>query len=161
MNALTNLIPNENLTALDGTPIDNKRFENKAILFVNGASRCGFTKQYAGLQKLSEEYESKGLVVVGVPCNQFGAQEPGSPNEIQQFCNLTYGITFPLLTKQDVNGSNRSVLYQKLISSEVGGGKNVRWNFEKFLVDNQGNVVKRYASGVTPQDISSDVNKLL
>ena len=144
-------VPNNmTLTGLNGDKIEAKEFEGKAILFVNVASRCGYTSQYEGLQSLYEEYQSKGLVIVGVPCNQFGGQEPGTATEIQTFCKANYGVTFPLLEKQDVNGKNRSKLYQSLISSDIGGGKNVRWNFEKFLVDKDGNVVGRYGSGVKP-----------
>ena len=144
-------VPNNmTLTGLNGDKIEAKEFEGKAILFVNVASRCGYTSQYDGLQSLYEEYQSKGLVIVGVPCNQFGGQEPGTATEIQTFCKANYGVTFPLLEKQDVNGKNRSKLYQSLVSSDKGGGKNVRWNFEKFLVDKDGNVVGRYGSGVKP-----------
>lgn len=144
-------VPNNmTLTGLNGEKIEAKEFEGKAILFVNVASRCGYTSQYQGLQSLYEEYQSKGLVIVGVPCNQFGGQEPGTATEIQTFCKTNYGVTFPLLEKQDVNGKNRSKLYQSLVSSDQGGGKNVRWNFEKFLVDKDGNVVGRYGSGVKP-----------
>ena len=141
---------NMTLTGLNGNKIEAKQFEGKAILFVNVASKCGYTSQYEGLQSLYEEYKDKGLVIVGVPCNQFGGQEPGSAKEIQTFCKANYGVTFPLLEKQDVNGKNRSKLYRSLVSSDKGGGKNVRWNFEKFLVDKDGNVVGRYGSGVKP-----------
>lgn len=145
-------VPNNmTLTGLNGDKIEAKEFEGKAILFVNVASKCGYTPQYEGLQALYESYKDKGLVIVGVPCNQFGGQEPGSAKEIQTFCKANYGVTFPLLEKQDVNGKNRSKLYKTLISSEQGGGKNVRWNFEKFLVDKDGNVVGRYGSGVKPE----------
>ena len=144
-------VPNNmTLTGLNGDKIEAKEFEGKAILFVNVASKCGYTPQYDGLQALYEQYKDKGLVIVGVPCNQFGGQEPGTATEIQTFCKVNYGVTFPLLEKQDVNGKNRSQLYKTLISSEKGGGKNVRWNFEKFLVDKDGNVVGRYGSGTKP-----------
>ena len=145
-------VPNNmTLTGLNGDRIEAKEFDGKAILFVNVASKCGYTSQYEGLQSLYEEYQDRGLVIVGVPCNQFGGQEPGTATEIQTFCKANYGVTFPLLEKQDVNGKNRSKLYKTLISSETGGGKNVRWNFEKFLVDKDGNVVGRYGSGVKPE----------
>jgi glutathione peroxidase len=120
----------------------------KAILFVNVASRCGYTPQYAALQSLYTQWKDKGLVVVGVPCNQFGSQEPGTSEEIASFCSLNYGVTFPLLTKQDVNGANRSALYKHL----VGNGEDVKWNFEKFLVSPTGAVEHRYKSGVAPDD---------
>ena len=138
------------LVGLDGTTIDSALFEDKAVLFVNVASRCGFTSQYEGLQALYEEYNTKGLEIVGVPCNQFGKQEPGTSEEIQTFCKINYGVTFPLLEKQNVNGKERSQLYQSLINSEVGGDKDVRWNFEKFLVDKDGKVVARFGSSTKP-----------
>ena len=143
---------NLTLVSLDGEKLAAKQFEGKAILFVNVASQCGYTSQYKGLQALYEQHKDKGLVVIGVPCNQFGGQEPGSAAEIQTFCQKNYGVTFPLLVKQDVNGGERSKLYQELISSEVGGGEDVRWNFEKFLVDRDGNVVRRFRSSVDPDD---------
>lgn len=144
-------VPNNmSLTGLDGTTLEAAQFEGKAILFVNVASRCGYTSQYEGLQALYQEYKEQGLMVVGVPCNQFGGQEPGTAAEIQTFCQANYGVTFPLLEKQNVNGPQRSALYTTLVSSEKGGGSNIRWNFEKFLVDKSGNVVGRYGSGVTP-----------
>ena len=140
------------LVRLDGEKLEAKQFEGKAILFVNVASQCGYTSQYKGLQALYEQHKDEGLVVIGVPCNQFGGQEPGSAVEIQTFCQKNYGVSFPLLAKQDVNGGDRSTLYQELISSEVGGGKDVRWNFEKFLVDKDGTVVGRFRSSVDPDD---------
>ncbi len=144
-------VPNNmSLTGLDGTTLEAAQFEGKAILFVNVASRCGYTSQYEGLQALYQEYKEQGLVIVGVPCNQFGGQEPGTAAEIQTFCKANYGVTFPLLEKQNVNGPQRSALYTTLVSSEKGGDSNIRWNFEKFLVDKSGNVIGRYGSGVTP-----------
>ena len=152
--------PNDlTLKGLDGKKIPNKTFENKATLFVNVASKCGYTRQYEGLQSLYEEFNKQGLEVVGVPCNQFGGQEPGSPQEILTFCSNKYNVTFPLLEKQDVNGKNRSPLYQALI----GDGPSIKWNFEKILVDSQGNVVGRYPSSVKPQDenLKADIKKVL
>lgn len=143
---------NINLIALNGDVIDANTFAGKSILFVNVASRCGYTKQYAGLQKLYEMHKDDGFMVVGVPCNQFGGQEPGSAEEIQTFCSNTYGVTFPILEKQAVNGDSRSDLYTKLVDSPVGAGKNIKWNFEKFLVDASGEVVARFPSSVGPQD---------
>ena len=140
------------LVALDGAPLPASALAGKAVLFVNVASRCGFTPQYAGLQRLHDELAAQGLVVVGVPCNQFGAQEPGSPDEIASFCSLTYGVTFPLLAKQDVNGPFRSALYARLVGSPVGAGADVRWNFEKFVVDRAGQVVARFGSRTAPDD---------
>jgi hydroperoxy fatty acid reductase len=150
---------NMTLTSLDGKEIPNTFFENKATLFVNVASKCGYTGQYEGLQSLYEEFQTQGLEIVGVPCNQFGGQEPGSPQEIITFCSSKYNVTFPLLAKQDVNGKNRSPLYQALISD----GPDIKWNFEKILVDSKGNVVGRYPSAVDPQDekLKADIKKTL
>jgi glutathione peroxidase len=140
------------LQALDGSAFAADQLQGKVVLFVNVASFCGFTKQYAGLQALYEAYASKGLVIVGVPCNQFGSQEPGSPAEIATFCRSEYGVTFPILEKQDVNGKERSPLYQQLIASPAGGGDDIKWNFEKFLVGRDGSVVARYGSRTAPDD---------
>ena len=153
-------VPNAmNLTGIDGTTVNASDFEGKAVLFVNVASRCGYTSQYDGLQALYLEYKDKGLEIVGVPCNQFGKQEPGSAEEIQTFCRINYGVTFPLLEKQDVNGKGRSELYQSLVSSDIGGGKDIRWNFEKFLVNKDGEVVERFGSGTKPN--STDLKKAI
>lgn len=138
------------LIQLDGTPLPADTLRGKVVLFVNVASRCGFTPQYEGLQKLWERRRDEGLVVVGVPCNQFGWQEPGTSTEIAQFCKMTYGVDFPMLQKQDVNGKDRSALYAWLVGSEVGEGRDVRWNFEKFVVDRSGTVVARFGSRTTP-----------
>jgi len=138
------------LTRLDGTPFDTGTLKNQVVLFVNVASKCGFTPQYEGLEALYKELSPKGFLIVGVPCNQFLSQEPGSPEEIATFCRLNYGVTFPLLEKQDVNGQNRSPLYQFLVNSPIGGGGNIGWNFEKFLVNRQGAVVGRFGSKVSP-----------
>ena len=151
------------LTALDGSPMAASQLDGKAVLFVNVASRCGYTKQYEGLQALFEAKKDSGLVIVGVPSNQFGGQEPGSPKEIASFCKMNFGVTFPLLEKQDVNGSKRSDLYRKLIGSAQGGGSDVSWNFEKFLVDRNGSVVGRFKSGVTPEssELDAAINEAL
>ena len=134
------------LRSIDGSSFDHGELQGKVVLFVNVASKCGFTSQYEGLQQLQDQYASKGLVVVGVPCNQFGGQEPGKPEEIVTFCKKNYGVTFPLLEKQDVNGENRSELYSALI----GSGRNIRWNFEKILVTRDGSVAERYGSSTSP-----------
>ena len=139
-----------NLVQLDGTPLASEVLDGKVVLFVNVASKCGFTPQYDGLQKLYEEYRERGLVIVGVPCNQFGKQEPGGAEEIASFCRINYGVSFPLLEKQDVNGPDRSALYARLVDSEVGGGDRVQWNFEKFLVGRDGQVRARFSSKVSP-----------
>lgn len=135
------------LVALDGDPLPAGTLDGKLTLFVNVASRCGYTPQYDGLQQLWSDYKARGLVVVGVPSNQFGAQEPGTAEEIQSFCRINYGVDFPLLAKQDVNGPGRSALYAKLI----GTGPDIRWNFEKILVGKDGTVIGRFKSGVTPE----------
>ncbi len=140
------------LTGLEGAPFDVASLKGKAVLVVNVASRCGFTPQYEGLQALYEQHKDHGLVILGVPCNQFGGQEPGSADEIASFCKMNYGVDFPLLEKQDVNGAQRSALYQFVVGSEVGGGRPVKWNFEKFLISPTGEVVGRYASSVDAAD---------
>ncbi|MCO4747631.1 MAG: glutathione peroxidase [Proteobacteria bacterium] len=145
------------LTALDGSPMPASELDGKAVLFVNVASKCGYTKQYEGLQALYEAKKDSGLVIVGVPSNQFGGQEPGSSEEIASFCKMNFGVTFPLLAKQDVNGGQRSALYSFLVGSTAGGGSDVSWNFEKFLVNRQGEVVGRFKSSVTPDSSELDV----
>lgn len=138
------------LRGLSGQPLESELLAGKVVLFVNVASKCGFTPQYKGLQALYEAHKGDGLVIVGVPCNQFGAQEPGTPEQIEGFCQLNYGVSFPLLEKQDVNGGGRSALYSALVSSPAGGGADVKWNFEKFLVGRDGKVIGRYPSSVAP-----------
>jgi len=138
------------LHRLDGAPFPLEEVEGKVVLIVNVASRCGLTPQYEGLVKLQERYRDRGFVVVGAPCNQFLGQEPGTATEIAQFCSATYGVDFPLLAKQDVNGSGRSPLYQWLVGSKAGGGSDISWNFEKFLVGRDGAVLARFSPRVTP-----------
>lgn len=138
------------LIGLEGAPIPGGALDGKALLVVNVASRCGLTPQYTALQQLHERFSDRGFTVVGVPCNQFLGQEPGSADEIRQFCTERYHVTFPLLQKQEVNGAGRSPLYQWLVGSEVGGGADIQWNFEKFLVDRQGRVAARFAPDVKP-----------
>jgi glutathione peroxidase len=137
-----------NLTTLDGTPLAPEVLKNKVVLFVNVASRCGLTPQYSGLVELDKAYGERGLVIVGVPCNQFGGQEPGTPEEIQDFAETKYDVDFTLLEKQDVNGPNRSPLYQFL----VGNGPDIAWNFGKFLVGRDGEVVARFEPQTAPDD---------
>lgn len=137
-------------TRLDGSPLPIEELSGKVVLFVNVASRCGLTPQYEQLVQVYQRYRDKGLLVVGTPCNQFLGQEPGSAEEIAQFCSATYGVDFPLLAKQDVNGAQRSPLYQWLIGSQAGGGTDIAWNFEKFLVGRDGTVRKRFSPRVTP-----------
>ncbi|MGB7417121.1 MAG: glutathione peroxidase [Thermosynechococcaceae cyanobacterium] len=136
------------LTTLEGSPLSSETLENKVILFVNVASQCGLTPQYEGLVALNNEFSSRGLVIIGVPCNQFGQQEPGSPEEIKEFAASKYDVNFPLLEKQDVNGANRSPLYQFL----VGDGPDIGWNFGKFLLGRDGAVIERFEPQTTPND---------
>ncbi len=136
------------LRELDGTPMNPDALAGKGALFVNVASHCGYTPQYKGLVALQTELAAMPFTVIGVPCNQFGAQEPGGAGDIATFCETHYGVNFPLLEKQDVNGTGRSALYRHL----VGDGADIRWNFEKFLVNSEGQVVKRWGSGVRPED---------
>ena len=140
------------LTTLEGGAFDLETIKGKPVLFVNVASRCGLTPQYAGLVELHNKYGSQGFSVVGVPCNQFLGQEPGSAEEIQSFCSTTYGVDFQLLAKQDVNGKKRSPLYQFLVGSEAGKGEDISWNFEKFLVGKDGKVAHRFGPRTTPDD---------
>jgi glutathione peroxidase len=138
--------------ALPGGPANLAQYRDKALLIVNVASRCGLTPQYAGLQKLADEYGPRGLVVLGVPSNQFGGQEPGSADEIAEFCESTYGVTFPLTEKVEVNGPHRHPLYQQLTAAPDATGQagDVQWNFEKFVVGTDGRVAARLRPGVTP-----------
>jgi glutathione peroxidase len=138
---------------------------DKAVLIVNVASRCGLTPQYGGLVNLQQQYGPRGFTVIGMPCNQFAGQEPGTAEEIEQFCATTYGVDFPLLEKADVNGPDRHPLYAELtqLQDEQGEAGDVQWNFEKFLVDREGNVVARFRPGTTPEDpaVTSAIEKLL
>jgi glutathione peroxidase len=140
------------IDALDGTPLDLTRLKGKATLVVNVASRCGFTPQYEGLEALHERYRARGFTVLGVPCNQFGREEPGTPEEIAAFCATTYGVTFPLTEKVDVNGAARHALYRHLTATPDGAGEagDVQWNFEKFLVSPAGEPVARFRPQTDP-----------
>lgn len=137
-----------NLATLDGTPLSEDVIANKVVLFVNVASACGLTPQYSGLVELYNEFKARGFEIIGVPCNQFGAQEPGSPEEIKKFTTSKYDVNFTLLEKQDVNGANRSPLYQFL----VGDGDDISWNFGKFVVGRDGAVVERFDPKTAPDD---------
>jgi glutathione peroxidase len=144
-------IYNIKLESIDGKSIDLSQFKGKKILFVNVASKCGFTKQYDGLQELHTQYKDK-LVIIGLPCNQFGGQEPGTASEIQSFCRLTYGVDFPMTKKINVKGENQHPLYTWLTKKELNGKKSssVKWNFQKYLVDENGNLIDYYYSITKP-----------
>lgn len=148
---------------IDGDEQSLAEYKGKAMLIVNVASKCGFTPQYTGLQALHEKYRDKDFVVLGFPCDQFGHQEPGDEAEIRQFCSLTYEVDFPLFAKIEVNGANTHPLYQYLKHAAKGllGSEAIKWNFTKFLVDKNGEVVRRYAPTDTPESIDKDVAKLL
>ena len=141
------------INRLDGTPADLKEYDGKAVLVVNVASKCGLTPQYTGLENLQKRYADRGFTVLGVPSNQFGEQEPGTPEEIQTFCSTTYGVTFPMTEKVDVNGENRHPLYEQLTAVPDPEGKagDITWNFEKFLVDPSGEIVARFRPLVEPE----------
>lgn len=167
----------------NGEEISLETYKGQVLLIVNTASKCGFTPQYEGLEKLYETYKDNGFTIVGFPCNQFGGQEPGSNEEISSFCSLNYHVTFPIFQKIDVNGENAHPLYKylreqapedsdldksgslyKLLRDkmpELIEGTNIRWNFTKFLIDQNGNVVNRFASTTKPEDIAADIEKLL
>ena len=146
-------IYNVEIASLDGTPFDLGGLRGKAVLVVNVASRCGLTPQYEGLQRLHERYRDRGFTVLGVPCNQFGEQEPGSPGEIAEFCSTSYHVTFPLTEKVDVNGGGRHPLYRELTSKadEAGDAGDVQWNFEKFLLSPEGKVLARFRPPTVPE----------
>jgi glutathione peroxidase len=143
---------------IDGLTQKMDAYRGKTLLIVNVASKCGFTPQYEGLEALHRRHQDKGLVVLGFPCDQFGHQEPGDEPEIRRFCTTKYGVTFPLFAKIDVNGPSTHPLYQHLKQKKPGmlGAGKIRWNFTKFLVDEEGTVVRRYASSVTPEKIGED-----
>lgn len=142
------------IRALDGTPTDLHELDDKAVLVVNVASQCGLTPQYTGLEELHRRYADEGFSVLGVPCNQFGSQEPGTPEEIATFCSTNYGVTFPMTEKVDVNGEGRHPLYAELTQAadEKGRTGDIAWNFEKFVLDADGRVVARFNPSVEPED---------
>ena len=144
---------------MDGTTVALKQFEGKVLLIVNTASACGFTPQFAGLEELHQRFGKDGLVVLGFPCNQFASQDSGSNEEIASFCQLNYGVSFPMMQKIDVNGAQAHPLYQWLVQEAPGllGIKAIKWNFTKFLVGKDGQVIKRYAPTDKPADMAKDV----
>ena len=148
---------------INGQPAPLSEYKGKVLLIVNTASKCGFTPQFEGLEKLWKEYGDKGLVVLGFPCNQFGSQDPGANDEIASFCQLNYGVSFPMMGKIDVNGGKAHPLYQWLVKEAPGilGTKSIKWNFTKFLVGRDGQVIGRYAPTDAPKALVSDISKAL
>ena len=146
-----------------GDALELKEKLGKVLLVVNTASKCGFTPQYDGLEQLFQGYRNQGFEVLAFPCNQFGNQEPGDAKEIAEFCEVNFGLTFPLMAKVDVNGDNASPLFDWMKAERPGlmGSKAIKWNFTKFLIDREGNVVKRYAPTDAPKTIAKDIEKLL
>jgi len=148
---------------ISGQEISLKDYAGKIILVVNTASKCGFTPQYKGLEKLYKDYKDQGLVILGFPCNQFGQQEPGSGSQISEFCELNFGVSFPIFDKVDVNGPEAHPLFNFMTREKPGilGIKKIKWNFTKFLINRQGEVVQRFAPTVTPEKIESKIKKWL
>jgi glutathione peroxidase len=150
-------------SSIDGKPVSLAQFKGKPLLIVNTASACGFTPQFGGLEKLHKTFGERGLVVLGFPCNQFGSQDPGSNDEIASFCQLNYGVTFPMMEKVNVNGAEAHPLYQWLTAEAPGllGSKAIKWNFTKFLVGKDGRVIKRYAPQDAPEKLAADIEAAL
>lgn len=148
---------------LYGEELDFSQFKGKILLIVNTASQCGFTPQYAGLEKLYRDYRGKGLVVIGFPCNQFGGQEPGSLGQIAEFCQKNFGVSFPMSEKVEVNGPGTHALFAYLTKVLPGilGTRAIKWNFTKFLINREGKPIKRYGFYVTPEKIAQDISSLL
>ena len=147
----------------DGSSVPLSNYRGQVLLIVNTASACGFTPQFAGLEALHEQYGARGLVVLGFPCNQFGSQDPGSNEEIASFCQLHYGVSFPVMAKIDVNGADASPLYRWLAAEAPGllGSKAIKWNFTKFLVGRDGQVIRRYAPQEAPANLAGDIEAAL
>ena len=152
-------IYNFSVTDINGQNLSLENYKGKVLLIVNVASKCGFTPQYKGLEKIYKEYKEKGLEILAFPCNQFGGQEPGSEEEIKSFCDLNYQVSFPLFSKIEVNGANTHPLYDFLKTEAPGllGSKAIKWNFTKFLVDQEGKVIKRFAPNDKPEVIVSEI----
>jgi glutathione peroxidase len=159
---LTSIVDAE-LVAIDGATRSMSDYRGHVLLIVNVASKCGYTPQYAGLEALYRKYKDQGLVVLGFPCDQFGHQEPGTEAEIQEFCSLTYNVTFPMFAKIDVNGESAHPLFRFLKAERKGllGSEAIKWNFTKFLVDRRGAVLKRYGSSDSPESIALDIERAL
>lgn len=150
-------------TNIKGQEVNLSDYQDKVLLIVNTASKCGFTPQFEGLESLHKELESQGLVILGFPCNQFGSQDPGGDGQIEEFCQLNYGVSFPMFSKIDVNGTDAHPLYTYMKKQAKGllGSTTVKWNFTKFLVNREGQVVERYAPNDKPENIKADILKLL
>lgn len=148
--------------AMSGETIEMEEYKGKVVVIVNTASKCGFTPQLEGLENLYEKYKDQGLVILGFPCNQFGNQDPGSNAEISEFCLINYGVSFQMFEKIEVNGANAHPLY-KFLKEEAKGtmGNEIKWNFTKFLIDREGNVVSRFASMTTPENMEKNIKELL
>ena len=145
-----------------GAEVDFAQFEGKVLMIVNTASKCGFTPQYDGLEELYQKYKDKGLVIIGFPCDQFAHQEPGSDEQIAEFCRINHGVTFPLMAKIEVNGANAHPIYNYLKSAAKGTfGNAIKWNFTKFLISRDGEVIKRYAPITAPEKIVKDIEEML
>lgn len=149
--------------SLSGQPVNLGQYKGKVLLIVNTASKCGFTPQYKGLEAVYQQFKERGVEVLGFPCNQFGAQEPGDAGEIGAFCEKNYGVTFPLFAKIDVNGDNAHPLFKKLKKDAPGilGTEGIKWNFTKFLIRKDGTVYNRYAPATKPEELMADIEKLL
>lgn len=150
-------------TNIRGEEVSLENYKDKVMLIVNTASKCGFTPQFEGLENLHKELEEQGLAILGFPCNQFGNQDPGGDGQIEEFCQLNYGVSFPMFSKVDVNGDDAHPLFNYLKSEATGalGSKSIKWNFTKFLVNRDGKVIKRYGSVDKPESIKKDIEKLL
>jgi glutathione peroxidase len=151
------------ITSINGEERTMRDYEGKVLLIVNVASKCGFTPQYKGLEALYKQYKDRGFEVLGFPCNQFGAQEPGAEEEIVQFCELNFGVTFPMFAKIDVNGKETHPLFEQLKSGATGvlGTEAIKWNFTKFLVARDGTIVDRFASNTSPDALTKEIETLL
>jgi glutathione peroxidase len=151
------------VNAISGKQVPLSDYKSKVLLIVNTASKCGFTPQFTGLETLYTDLHEKGLDILGFPCNQFLKQDPGSDSEISEFCSLNYGVTFPMFSKIEVNGDNTHPLYTYLKTEAKGllGSEKIKWNFTKFLVNREGEVIKRYAPNTEPKDIAADIEALL
>lgn len=160
---MANTIYEFNANLINGKKVDLSEYKGSPVLIVNTASKCGFTPQYEGLEKIYQQYKDQGFKVLGFPCNQFGHQEPGDASEISNFCQVNYGVSFPIFEKIDVNGENAHPLFNFLTENAPGilGSKKIKWNFTKFLIDKNGFPIERYAPTTKPESITADIEKLL